>query len=308
MPNIDRTVVVVRVIDGDSLIVRYLNQTRQFQVRLFGIDAPEHDQEHGDTATWFLNQQALLGSFRLRVHTPSDRYGRVVGVLYADRILNSLNHQMVAAGLAWAWERYGTLEGIVVAQNHAKAQKLGTWEREGAIPPWVHRNPPSPPKPRPRERVPRWANSDRRSRRYNQRPRLVPPRRPEPTPPTPVEVPRRGPREYARPVTKSESPKWLKYIWIPIVLALVGVGIWLAIPRNSDVPDYTPGYNRDHIRDIELACSALRRTNYDYHALDRLVKANTMTISPRIMVFVEDIARQNNFTGYHIRTYCSRFN
>ena len=129
---------VVGVIDGDTLIVQYIhNASRTFRLRLFGIDAPENDQPYGTEATEFLTQLALNQRYRLHILTYTDRYGRVVGVLYTHHLVTSVNHTMVSVGLAYAWPDYGKLPRIDKVEQRAKRKKLGVWQQpQGGIRPW----------------------------------------------------------------------------------------------------------------------------------------------------------------------------
>ena len=79
------------------------------------------------------------GSLRLDA-VISDRYGRVVGVVYRRNRKKSLNHMMVAAGLAYSYQRYGKLDGISDAQARARNKRLGIWKSgESQTRPWDHR-------------------------------------------------------------------------------------------------------------------------------------------------------------------------
>ncbi len=146
MPRPERTVKVVRVIDGDSVVVEDLNSSHRYNVRLHAIDAPEYGQPCGSEAISFLTRLALNRIFTLEVTTRSDRYGRVVGILYESDRHQSLNHRMVAAGLAYSYTSYGTLVGVSAAEREARLKRLGIWrDGDGSIRPWTYRGVPVPP-------------------------------------------------------------------------------------------------------------------------------------------------------------------
>lgn len=181
----NRKVIVVEVVDGDSLVVRYINESRTFRLRLFGIDAPESSQPYGPAATEYLCRLALDKQYNLDIREPLDRYGRVVGILYRYSPNASLNHMMVSKGFAYVYRDYGILPGIVKAEQRAKHEQLGVWQQTGGgIRPWDWRHggrarveaPPSP-------RLPSRTTPHRRRRWPVSRP--VSPKRPSPTPTPP---------------------------------------------------------------------------------------------------------------------------
>ena len=84
------------VTDGDTILAK---DTR---VRLFGIDAPELD-EQGGGAQRFL--EAFTDGRTIRCHVvDTDRYGRIVGRCYVGDM--DLSCAMVASGHARDWPRY----------------------------------------------------------------------------------------------------------------------------------------------------------------------------------------------------------
>ena len=139
---------VERVVDGDSLVVarsRRFNifsmffKPKPFAVRLYAIDAPELSQKHGQASRAQMTKMAR-GRFRMDVKS-IDPYGRVVGVVYRRRRKKSLNHAIVSSGFAYAFEKYGKLEGIPEAESRAKKRRRGMWKDGGAeAKPWEHRH------------------------------------------------------------------------------------------------------------------------------------------------------------------------
>ena len=111
---------------------------KPFPVRLYAIDAPELSQPYGVEARDEM-RRVSRGSLRLDP-VSSDRYGRVVGVVYRRNRKKSLNHMMVAAGLAYSYQRYGRLDGIADAEARARKRRLGIWKSGGSqIRPWDYR-------------------------------------------------------------------------------------------------------------------------------------------------------------------------
>lgn len=114
------------VIDGDSI------RLGKREVRLEGIDAPEYHQNCFDAsgkaygcgirARNFLI--SLVGDDLRCEKKTIDRYGREVSVCFSNGI--NLNQQMVAAGQAVAYDRYGT--NYTVDEKNARENKRGIWQ------------------------------------------------------------------------------------------------------------------------------------------------------------------------------------
>lgn len=132
---------VVRVLDGDSLLVQgpgFL--ARPFRLRLYGIDAPETDQPLGGEAAEGLARLARRRPLALDVFA-HDRYGRAVGLLYprGGDPRDSLNAAMVREGWAYCYHRGGRYSlGLDRAQRAAREARLGVWSRPGERP-WRYR-------------------------------------------------------------------------------------------------------------------------------------------------------------------------
>ncbi len=135
---------VTSVPDGDSLwIVRDPNSVdSEIPVRLFGIDAPEKDQDYGPEA-----QQALwrlvwrTRSLRMEV-IDVDHYHRLVVLLYhhsAGR-RRSINRILIEQGHARWYSRFGGEEfGFASAEDQARSNRRGLWRNRHQVAPWDHR-------------------------------------------------------------------------------------------------------------------------------------------------------------------------
>lgn len=84
---------VDRVVDGDTIVLM-----EKARVRLHGIDTSERDQPYGKEAARALD--ALTDTKVFVEEQDTDRYGRLVGVLYTPEGLN-VNLAMVCGGHAW---------------------------------------------------------------------------------------------------------------------------------------------------------------------------------------------------------------
>lgn len=127
--------VVKKIIDGDSLVI--LAGKKSIEVRLYGIDCPEYGQPFSLKAKNFSKKQ-VLGKKVLLKPQYYDSYGRLVAMVEDGK--QSLNGEMVRAGLAWVYPRYcrkkictswKEMEGL------AKAKERGLWGTFQPVPPWI---------------------------------------------------------------------------------------------------------------------------------------------------------------------------
>lgn len=138
-------VLVVRVVDGDTLLI-----DGGERVRLLGIDTPETrhpklpPEPFGREATEFTTQ-AIEGKI---VHLEFDierydDYGRILAFVFLDGVM--LNEQLVAAGLATAEPQYhyrgDYKKRLVAAEQSAQFNRLGIWSDEVTTSPERSANP-----------------------------------------------------------------------------------------------------------------------------------------------------------------------
>lgn len=113
------------VMDGDSLVVGGT------KVRLFGIDAPEYDQQCSkDGQDWPCGQEAkrqleaMVSGQRLECRgVGKDTYGRILSVCSAGGF--ELNRSQVEQGWAVAYREFS--DAYLGAELQAKANRLGIW-------------------------------------------------------------------------------------------------------------------------------------------------------------------------------------
>ena len=135
---------VVRVVDGDTIIVRQQSQppdpprVREARVRLLGIDTPETVKPNspvepwGPEATEFTKRLTAEGNVRLELDKRRiDRYGRSLAYVYVgDRLLNE---ELVRAGLARVSVYPGdsaTIERrLRAAEAEAREAERGIWSK-----------------------------------------------------------------------------------------------------------------------------------------------------------------------------------
>ena len=131
--RIDPEVTVVKCIDGDSLMVQFVGGGLPFELRLFGVDAPEYKAAFGPLAKATLERLTENRTFRLAVVESSDGFRRSVGILYSHEYRDSINHKMVEAGMAENFTKFGSLPGILLCLEAAKKNKLGIWSQTNLV-------------------------------------------------------------------------------------------------------------------------------------------------------------------------------
>ncbi len=133
---------VLRVKDGDSLVVERKDVKRRAEIRMAGIDAPELAQPWGATARTAMRRLVMGKTVVIEV-TDKDRYGRLVGRVWQGRTY--VNAAMTRSGNAWAFDRYLADEEIRAGQEEAQRAKRGLWSLppEQRLPPatWRIRHP-----------------------------------------------------------------------------------------------------------------------------------------------------------------------
>ena len=137
-----------KVSDGDTIHV-VTDGNVKFKVRLDRIDAPEKDQPYGKESAAYLS--SLIRGKTVRVEwQKKDQYGRVLGIVYLDKIEQSnnpnnrtirqdVNLTMVAIGNAWHYSHFDHTQAYASAEAAAKEKKLGLWGGENPIQPYEWR-------------------------------------------------------------------------------------------------------------------------------------------------------------------------
>ena len=117
----------LKIVDGDTIHIG------KNKYRLFGIDAPETQQECkrenkqykcGMEATRFLKSLIKDKNKVVCEKKNMDRYKRIVAICYYDN--KDLNKLMVKNGWAIAYRKYS--KDYVEDENFAKINKLGIWK------------------------------------------------------------------------------------------------------------------------------------------------------------------------------------
>lgn len=127
---------VVAVKDGDTIEV-LLNGKAQ-RIRLGHIDCPEKNQPFGAKAKSYTATKCF-GQTVTVLHTRQyDRNKRLI----AEIILgngDTLNRELVKAGLAWHYKKYSTDTVYAGQEQAARAAKKGLWADHAPVAPWQWR-------------------------------------------------------------------------------------------------------------------------------------------------------------------------
>ena len=133
--------------DGDSFLARDDAASRDIEVRLYGVDAPEGRQRYGEEAKEYLKE--LVGEdprFNLEVIevTSSEQYDRdrIIGLVYRESPFDSLSHEMVRRGWAYWYHHFDSMNRFKIEEVEiaAKQDRLGIWEDGGSeLRPWDYR-------------------------------------------------------------------------------------------------------------------------------------------------------------------------
>ena len=133
---------VIRVVDGDSLIVKS-NGIPQ-QIRLACIDAPEIGQfPYGRLAMNAFRGLLPADSAVIIYPIKKDRYGRTVGHVSTPGGVD-VAEELVRRGLAFVYTRYlPDCDGpnLLLLESQARDAKNGLWSktRQGITRPWIYR-------------------------------------------------------------------------------------------------------------------------------------------------------------------------
>ena len=134
---------VERVIDGDTVKVKFEDESNSVSVRLLLIDTPEDTKQKqylGDVATAFAKEELDVGS-TIYLETdgkPTDKYGRYLGYIwYKDNNEYKMyNKEVVSEGLArvgYIYDAVRHLDVLKEAQYEAKQKQENIWSVENYV-------------------------------------------------------------------------------------------------------------------------------------------------------------------------------
>lgn len=133
------TGIVLRVSDGDTLIVTRDGSHENVTIRLFGIDCPERPQAYGDDATAAATSAVLSRKVTV-VERNRDRYKRTVADVHRLPDDRSLQELLVSGGMAWVDPRFcKQCSAWEALQESAGERHIGLWADPAPMPPWEWR-------------------------------------------------------------------------------------------------------------------------------------------------------------------------
>jgi micrococcal nuclease len=115
-PYIYRIKQITRVIDGDTIdadIDLGFDISLTKRIRLAGVDTPEsrtadvNEKKYGlEAKEWLKHKVENAGHILIKTELPdsTEKYGRIIGHLFVNDQTNSLNEQMIDAGMAWTYD------------------------------------------------------------------------------------------------------------------------------------------------------------------------------------------------------------
>ena len=133
---------VVRVTDGDTVVIASADGRKNITCRLYGIDSPEtpkrdrKGQPYARKAGKEL-RQLIYGQKVDVIITGEKTHGREVCIIKKDGM--DINLEMVRKGYAWAYRKHlksPYASEYIEAENKARDQKLGIWQQDNPLPPW----------------------------------------------------------------------------------------------------------------------------------------------------------------------------
>ena len=133
---------VIRVTDGDTVVIAFAEGKKNITCRLYGIDSPEtpkqdrKGQPYSKAASKELRE--LIHGQRVDVITTGEKtHGREVCIIKKDGM--DINLEMIRRGYAWAYRKHlkrPYASTYIEAENKARDQKLGIWQQDNPLPPW----------------------------------------------------------------------------------------------------------------------------------------------------------------------------
>ena len=127
---------IVRVKDGDSY--QFLAENNQLiEIRLYGVDCPEHDQPMSKEIVRFVKKKTLNQTVTIQ-KISIDKYKRTVAnVILADN--SNLAELLLRNGWAWHYKKYDKNPNWTNLELIARKKKIGIWKMTNPVAPWEWR-------------------------------------------------------------------------------------------------------------------------------------------------------------------------
>jgi micrococcal nuclease len=127
------TAKAVGIKDGDTVVVLD-SLNNQTTLRLAEVDCPEKSQPFGTKAKQFTSDQIYLKTIKYVV-TDTDRYGRIIAMIYYDTDNKYLSAEIIKAGMGWHYKKYSSSKELATLEINARKNKIGLWFDENPIQP-----------------------------------------------------------------------------------------------------------------------------------------------------------------------------
>ena len=130
---------VVAVRNGNEIKI-LIDDNQRVKVMLAEINSPEKAQPYGNRSKQALSTLVFNKAVTVRAQS-TDRYGRIVGRVYADGV--DVCAEMVRQGAAWVYRQYARDQGLLILEDEAQQKRVGLWDLPPAerVPPWQWRHP-----------------------------------------------------------------------------------------------------------------------------------------------------------------------
>lgn len=128
------TAKVTKIIDGDSIKVRAGKKV--YEIRLYGIDAPEYDQPYSSKAKKLVSG-TIKGKTVSVLPVERDRYNRLVAIVFYND--ETINERLLRHGLAWYYPKYckkSVCKSWKKIGKIAKKDKKNIWSDPSSVAPW----------------------------------------------------------------------------------------------------------------------------------------------------------------------------
>ncbi len=131
---------VLRIVDGDTIKAKSIEDSTIHTIRFLKIDAPESKQTFGKESKEYLSSLIPVGSEISVVISKKDKYRRDLGLVFDENGLN-INYQMVKTGHAWYYDDFDKKKNktLINYQKNAENKMLGLWKEFPHIKPQVFR-------------------------------------------------------------------------------------------------------------------------------------------------------------------------
>jgi len=134
---VGESVTINKIVDGDTFTVRMKGAFLPITIHVYGVDAPEADQEFGDRSKAYLEDLISQTSDEVTLQIVGDdsRRSKTAWVGLSNGWI--YNYEVVRTG--WAWERDSGVPELVKLADEARMQGYGIWQSAVSKEPWVWR-------------------------------------------------------------------------------------------------------------------------------------------------------------------------